>query len=622
MGSIGSSVDDITHHTNGLSITDQPPLEDATRFTPRDCTNLPSQLGLPDELWLTILETPCTFGPEIFNTVMLNLIKNPNITSSHLFRADILYDSSSELLKVPDKDGELRQCLDQEHSDPYGFHRQRVIVRKLIPRNEQLDRLLLQTCHFSTDAYGREGESLVVYIPHVHDAESMPFYHPAVEKLAFLHRWRTASGQAQEYDSSGAMSGSLSVSYLLYPETSVTSKLQRTALKLLQTVHKHGQGQLAGYEKRVHLDQIVPQKRYQDTYARLKAKYGRKLSEQWVEATDPGKHVFEDIGIAAFLIELWRDMYALPMSDEQQTCAGAELGAAGTSNEADARLPFPGFVDIGCGNGILSYILLSEGYDGFSFDARERKTWSIFPEHIQARLQQRLLVPSALQVAGSVDKEHLWHDGMFNKGTFIISNHADELTAWTPLLAYLNDSAFIAIPCCSHDLSGARFRAPPSTKATKSAAEAQDAPLRLPQQMNGDDATHGECIHTECKGAHDSLRLSQAAETGSLKKTMQQKKMASAYSTLCSYVTSLSREVGFVPEKEVLRIPSTRNQSIIGRSRSLSASDQAPRATSLEDRTANIVALVEREIGKPISMVAAAWKSGAEKLAQKPGSGH
>ena len=86
----------------------------------------------------------------------------------------------------------------------------------------------------------------------------------------------------------------------------------REALKLLQTVHKHGQGQLAGYEKRVHLDQIIPQKRYQDTYARLKAKYGRKLSEAWVEVTDPGKHVFEDLGIAAFLLELWEDMYATP----------------------------------------------------------------------------------------------------------------------------------------------------------------------------------------------------------------------------------------------------------------------------------------------------------------------
>lgn len=45
---------------------------------------------------LPILGHACDFDPPIFEDVALNLIKNPNINSSLLFRADILYDSRGE----------------------------------------------------------------------------------------------------------------------------------------------------------------------------------------------------------------------------------------------------------------------------------------------------------------------------------------------------------------------------------------------------------------------------------------------------------------------------------------------------------------------------------------------
>ncbi|KAF2479381.1 uracil-O(2)--methyltransferase [Neohortaea acidophila] len=519
---------------NGDSHDADPP-STPPRFTPQDRTSSQPDIHLPDELWLTILDSPCTFNPSIFTEIMYNLIKNPNITSSHLFRADIYYDSDEAR---PQNQHHFREEYRPLAFSLPGYETTRTIVRKLIPRNPQLDDHLLQTCHFLFKSDSDQEETLVIYTPHVRTAEEMPFYHPAVSRLAFTHTQHLLTKTA-----------TISISYSLFPSpapsTPLPSKLTRTALRLLQTLHKHGQGKLSGYEKRVHLDQLIPQKRYQDTYARLKAKYGRFLAEKWVEVTDASKHVFEDIAIAAFLVELWGDLYSFP--------------------DLAGKPPFPGFVDIGCGNGVLVYILLSEKYPGWGFDARARKTWSTFPAEVQAKLQKRLLVPSIFpqqqqqqQPYEQPDETTLqWTNGLFPKGTFIISNHADELTAWTPLLAYLTSSSFVAIPCCSHDFTGARFRAPPS-------------------------------------------------------------KMLSAYASLVSYVESLAVEVGFETQREVLRIPSTRNLCVFGKYIDLDAGG----GDGGDGRLERVVGIVEREVKMSVEAVGKAWVERGMGLGAKPGSGH
>jgi tRNASer (uridine44-2'-O)-methyltransferase len=478
-------------------------------FTPEAVVlgSLPSIEQTSGKAWTPLYRHGCSFPPEIFRQVMLNLIRNPNINSNHLFRADISLDCPYS------EDFQSNSSLTPRIEHFKGFTLKTVMVRTMIPRNVLVDRPLDQTCLlYEQTSDSGETLSLVVYLPHISAATESPFYHPAVHGIGFLHIFDPEK-----------LEGLISIHYSFFSSEPRSVKLERTAQHLLAVLHKHGQGLATGYQKRVQHDVILPQAKVQNTYAKLKAKYARLLSQGWVETTDPGKHVFEDLGIAAFLIELWAEMY-------QDTS-------------------FPGFVDIGCGNGLLVHILIEEGYSGWGFDARRRKSWSIWSSKAQENLKEMILIPSIIRKRQVVSDgcnnetqlahpilEHSenprqsqnWnklpidtheariHNGVFPKRTFIISNHADELTPWTPILANLSECPFMMIPCCSHALSGARFRAPPPKDAGAS---------------------------------------------------------SSAYASLVAWVSKLATECGWKVEKEMLRIPSTRNTALIGRCREIPFDD-------------------------------------------------
>jgi tRNASer (uridine44-2'-O)-methyltransferase len=437
--------------------------------------------------WELLYHHDCTFKPETFDKIMLNLIHNPNINSSWLFRADILHDSDgsdSAQGGVQAGDERVKTVTHNITDVPL----RRTIVRRLIPRNTSRDAPLDQTCTFHrAEAEDSTVKSLVLYFPHADTANEMPFYHPKVQGIAHYHEWDPSTE-----------SGRISLSLLPYPGSDGPSltekKLRRVAYHLLEVLHKHGHSTEQGYVKRVHHDVLVPQSRVQDRYQKLKDKYARTLCSSWAETTDPGKHVFEDLSITAFLIELWADMY----KDQE----------------------FPGFVDIGCGNGLLVYLLVKEGYRGWGFDARARKSWRHYdlPSPVSPTgkaLEQRLLLPNVVtRPSGSSDSQTLSpdaiHDGTFPPGTFIISNHADELTPWTPILATLSNCPFVMIPCCSHRLTGERFR--PSAPRDKS-------------------------------------------------------KSRSTYASLVDWVSQITEACGWELETEMLRIPSTRNTGLLGRKR-------------------------------------------------------
>lgn len=482
------------------------------------------------------------------------MISNPNYNSSLVMRADVLWDSQND----DGDDGGVDAALHEEGEedltprriDVRGYRLTRTLVRRFVPRNPQLDGYLFQSCLFFREVIGGDeaeledgisggghgGGSLVIYLPHASTPSSIPFYHPPVEGIAFLHRPSTTTPTTPK-------SFTASIHHLPFdipstsqpPQNSITgtpsnpNRLPRILHHLLSTLATHGAGVLQGYTKRVHHDQLIPRDKLQDTYLRLKATHAKRLIEGWVESTDPKKHVFEDLLIAAFLVEWWEKIYHSPGAGEA---------------EKSGKRPWVGFVDIGCGNGVLVDILRREGWSGWGFDARKRKTWDVLADPPTSSttvenpwLKEMLLIPSLLlphpDAANPEDgvlhmEQQLGvqiHPGTFPPNTFLISNHSDQLTGWTPLLAAMSNCPFLAIPCCSYNLSGEKFRAPvpPSTTAT-------------------------------------------ATTTGAQKNTSTKSGgQGSSYAALCAWTEGLAGRVGWVVEREVLRIPSTRNIGILGR---------------------------------------------------------
>ncbi|KAL9007506.1 MAG: hypothetical protein Q9173_007241 [Seirophora scorigena] len=582
---------------------------------------------LIDGRWLAVVKHPCSFPPHVFADVILNLIQNPNINSSLLFRADILYDSLKALKTgygVTGGTDEQTWSHLSTHSVPQdgfpGFSFKRTIVRRMVPRNPQLDKSIAQTCQiFRTEHDAYEENTVVIYIPHVASGSEVPWYHPNVQSLAYLHTWRAAESQgnaAVPPDSFCPPKGTISVHYRLFSEETVplSDRLLRTAHHLLSTLHKHGQGTLNGYTKRVHHDQIISQQRVQDTYTRLKAAHAKRLCDHWAEQTDSSKHVFEDLSIASFLIELWKDMYKPGVSKQE------------SNGVADPRPEFPGFVDIGCGNGVLVDILVREGYRGWGFDARNRKSWAIFEVSTQRQLEQMILVPQPLlemdpklslesngeppkllskilfkarSFSKAQGRDVKWHNGIFPESTFIISNHADELTPWTPLLAFLSSSPFLMIPCCSHNLSGLRFRAP--SKFNSYSAD------KLAPPYFASNVTKSKSVAiTIASSDHDN----EQPRSGSLKDLQQanRSKQPSAYAALCDWVSALAVTTGYEVEKEMLRLPSTRNTGLVGRN--LSAGVQVLNSA---ERLEHVRKIVENEGADGTAWVERARRSWLDK---------
>lgn len=163
------------------------------------------------------------------------------------------------------------------------------------------------------------------------------------------------------------------------------------------------------------LSQIDTEK-YCELYNQLKNKYAEDLVKKWPEKanTDPKKFVFEDLAIATYLICLWN-----------------KLGVSKTIN----------FVDCGCGNGLLVYILNQEGFKGYGIDLRARKIWDLFNNQSQLKIQT--ITP----------------DSTFPESNWLIGNHSDELTPWLPVMALRGSpkTNFFVLPCCSYDFNGRKY---------------------------------------------------------------------------------------------------------------------------------------------------------------------
>nr|XP_021184983.2 probable tRNA (uracil-O(2)-)-methyltransferase [Helicoverpa armigera] len=168
---------------------------------------------------------------------------------------------------------------------------------------------------------------------------------------------------------------------------------------------------------------LVSQTKYYEKYNDLKIKYGKEMVKIWPECTDATKFVYEDVAIAAYLLLLWEDE---------------------TGNKKS-------FVDLGCGNGLLVYILTKEGHTGIGLDVRKRNIWDMYPSDVI--LQEKTITPSDTSIFPDMD--------------WIIGNHSDELTPWIPVIAAKSSYKcnFFLLPCCAYNFDGTKYQRKNSYKS-------------------------------------------------------------------------------------------------------------------------------------------------------------
>ena len=101
-------------------------------------------------------------------------------------------------------------------------------------------------------------------------------------------------------------------------------------------------------------------------------------------------------------------------------------------------------MDVGCGNGLLVYILSSEGHEGYGVDLRARGIWSMYPSHVDLRVEA--IIPGDDSSTFSVD--------------WIIGNHSDELSPWIPVMAARSsyETKYFVLPCCAYEFDGQKYQ--------------------------------------------------------------------------------------------------------------------------------------------------------------------
>ncbi|KAF8338658.1 hypothetical protein F5887DRAFT_982268 [Amanita rubescens] len=409
-----------------------------------------------------------------FETAACQLIQHPEYNSTLILRSEHIREWDSDFPDFIPQFASLKPV--------------RCIRRKLLARRPERDA--------SVEQFYSLTPSVVVLTPIVKPGKWLPYYHPTAHHLAlrYISSAETIRIEVQPLD--GTPIG---------PD----SRLYRTCLALLETLHRYGWGAMTNYKKRVIHDVLVPRESYQDLYLIMRERH-KHLVNTWQEVTDPLKHVFEDIGIATYLMILWKQTYSEAHS------------ATDNVNEDEPWRTWPrppgGFLDFGCGNGLLTHILIAEGYEGHGIDLRSRLSWSHYPSTTQAHLHVYTFNP--LLITTTTD------DPYFKPGVFVIGNHADELTPWVPVVSTIFSAAgYLSIPCCpwSFDVKYDRSTAP--TYATPN------------------------------DNFIDNLNLGGSGNN------------ESSYSRFRIWLASLSLHCGWEVECETLRIPSTRNWAIIGRKR-------------------------------------------------------
>ena len=231
-----------------------------------------------------------------------------------------------------------------------------------------------------------------------------------------------------------------------------------------------------------------------------------------------------------------------------------------------------------CGNGLLVHILLAEGYQGFGVDVRARTSWSHYPPTTRCHLHVKALDPTLIladadpttiisnltiyenppsgppdtkppggpkcgQEAGDQTPFQL----QFPPGAFIIGNHADELTPYVPILSILHGACgYLNIPCCPWDLD---------QKFSRANSARYPLPAYDIEGADGWDEAPGGTgdIVADVDRWIETLNLGGDG------------KFTSSYSAYRIWLARLTSWCGWEIETETLRIPSTRNWALVGK---------------------------------------------------------
>lgn len=281
-----------------------------------------------------------------------------------------------------------------------------------------------------------------------------------------------------------------------------------TAMKMTTLVRKRMQHYDASlrqstYVKRVHHDNVLSEARFRRRYDAMKLKYSYWVG-QWTECTDPVKFVYEEMSIAAYLCALWELEREEEGIDSPQT-----------------------FVDCGCGNGFLVYLLISEGHQGIGIDLQKREIWDLYPANVTACLRHEELDPLSFDCS-SFD--------------WVIGNHSDELSPWLAVVAARGQRDVSELTVCE---------APKGTldggDISRRVRRASPRLFILPCcffDFDGKKVAFGRTRRT----------LGVAAPHGTGK-----------YEQYYRWIAKIMNAFGFTVEYENLRIPSTKYVSLIGR---------------------------------------------------------
>jgi len=261
------------------------------KFEPSYCNPNGLLLNILDDYWVPIICCTASFPLECVRQLLLllllqttepefkfeeaisQLIHHPEYNSTLILRSEVLSEGTSTFLE------QIPSFRDRQRTS--------YIHRKMLPCRPGWDSPLEQFCTLYATS---DGPDTLILTPVLKEGTILPYYHPSVSQLAF------------RYLNHEQM---LRIEVVLHPDTpkDINSRLFRTCLSLLETLHRYGWGVVTNYKKRVIHDCLIPRDTYQDLYLVMRERH-KHLIDTWQEVTDPLKHVFEVIPFPRFALSL------------------------------------------------------------------------------------------------------------------------------------------------------------------------------------------------------------------------------------------------------------------------------------------------------------------------------